>query len=234
MSNWAHLLDLTGGFAGGQAEYVRVPYGDANLLKIPDNMPDEKALYLSDILCTSYHCVVDTGVKKGDVVGIWGMGKFRALFANCSLYCWAHRLMFLGAIGIFAAKWAFIKGASRVIGIDQDWRLDYAKSKIPGLETINFKEDTDVYAKIISITDPDHPGLDIALECAAGEYAKSIINKIELATGLQTDTAEIVNECIKSVKNFGSVGVTGGKLFLPQGNRLANRCSLRWVSRRSE
>ena len=114
-----------------------------------------------------------------------------------------------GAIGIFAAKWAFLKGASRVIGIDHDWRLDYAKSKIPGLETINFSVDTDVPAKIMEMTDPDHPGLDIALECAAGEYPKSILNKIEFATGLQTDTAEIVNECIKSVKNFGSVGVTG-------------------------
>lgn len=200
----AYSIDLTGGFAGGQAEYVRVPYGDVNLLKIPDSIPDEKALYLSDILCTSYHCVVDTGVKKGDIVGIWGMGES----LNCHETTFANES---GAIGIFAAKWAFLKGASRVIGIDQDWRLDYAKSKIPQLETINFKVDTDVPSKIASMTDPDHPGLDIALECAAGEYAKSIMNKIELATGLQTDTAEIVNECIMSVKNFGSVGVTGGE-----------------------
>jgi len=184
MFGYSHF---TGGFAGGQAEYVRVPYGDVNLLEIPKGMPDEKALYLSDILCTSYHCVVDTGVKEGDIVGIWGMG----------------------AIGIFCAKWAFLKGASRVIGIDKDWRLAYAKSKIPQLEVINFTEDTDVPAKIMSMTDPDHPGLDCALECAAGEYPKSILNKIEFATGLQTDTAEIVNECIKSVKNFGRVGVTG-------------------------
>lgn len=121
-----------------------------------------------------------------------------------------------GAIGIFCAKWALLKGASRVIGIDKDWRLAYAKSKIPQLEIINFTEDTDVPAKIMSMTDPDHPGLDCALECAAGEYPKSILNKIEFATGLQTDTAEIVNECIKSVKNFGRVGVTGvyaGKIY---------------------
>lgn len=117
-----------------------------------------------------------------------------------------------GAIGIFAAKWAFLKGASRVIGIDQDWRLDYAKSKLPQLETINFKEYSDVPKRIFEMTDPDHPGLDKALECAAGEYAKSILNKVELVTGLQTDTAEIVNECIMSVKNFGSVGVTGGEI----------------------
>jgi len=184
MFGYSHF---TGGFAGGQAEYVRVPFGDVNLLKIPENVPDEKALYLSDVLSTSYHCVVDTGVKEGDIVGIWGMG----------------------AIGILAAKWAFLKGASRVIAIDKDSRLDYAKSKIPQLEILNYTIDKDVPKKIMEMTDPDHPGLDCALECAAGEYPKSVLNKIEFATGLQTDTAEIINECIMSVKNFGRVGVTG-------------------------
>ena len=62
---------LTGGFAGGQAEYVRVPFGDVNLLPIPDDISDEQAIYLSDVLPTSYHAVVDTGVQEGDVVGIW-------------------------------------------------------------------------------------------------------------------------------------------------------------------
>lgn len=62
---------MAGGFPGGQAEYVRVPKGNVNLLPIPDGLPDEKVLYLSDILPTSYHAVVDTGVEKGDVVGIW-------------------------------------------------------------------------------------------------------------------------------------------------------------------
>ncbi len=62
---------FTGGFAGGQAEYVRVPKGNVNLLPIPDDIPDEKAIYLSDVLSTSYHCVMDTGVEKGDVVGVW-------------------------------------------------------------------------------------------------------------------------------------------------------------------
>ncbi|KAF4629924.1 hypothetical protein G7Y89_g8225 [Cudoniella acicularis] len=63
---------FTGGFAGGQAEYVRVPYGGVNLLKLPDSFPDVKSLYLSDVVATSWNCVVDTGVEKGDVVAIWG------------------------------------------------------------------------------------------------------------------------------------------------------------------
>lgn len=62
---------FTGGFPGGQAEYVRVPFGEINCLPIPDSVSDEKALYLSDILPTSYHCVVDTGVQEGDTVGVW-------------------------------------------------------------------------------------------------------------------------------------------------------------------
>jgi len=62
---------FTGGFPGGQAEFVRVPFADSNVLKIPPEVPDEKALFLSDILPTSYHNVVDTGVLKGDVVAIW-------------------------------------------------------------------------------------------------------------------------------------------------------------------
>merc|ERR1712072_538239 len=65
MFGYSHF---TGGFAGGQAEYTRVPFGDINLLKLPDDVPDEKGLYLSDVLSTSWNCVVDTGVKEGDVV----------------------------------------------------------------------------------------------------------------------------------------------------------------------
>ncbi|KAG8984395.1 hypothetical protein FRB93_006584 [Tulasnella sp. JGI-2019a] len=87
---------FTGGYAGGQAEYVRVPFGNVNCLKIPAEIPDEAALYLSDILPTSYHCVVDTGVEKGNVGGIWG----------------------LGPIGMSAARWCQLKGAKRIIGID--------------------------------------------------------------------------------------------------------------------
>lgn len=85
---------FTGGYAGGQAEYVRVPKGNVNLLKIPDGVSDEKALYLSDVLPTAYHNVVDTGVKEGDVVGIWvsrhvGSLKVRVAKWHCSLGSWS-------------------------------------------------------------------------------------------------------------------------------------------------
>ena len=115
MFGYSHF---TGGFAGGQSEYTRVPYGDVNLLPLPDDVPDEKGLYLSDVLATSWHAVVDTGVKKGDVVAIWGAGP----------------------IGQMAADFSLINGASRVIMIDQNWRIDYVKQKYPNIDTLDFSK----------------------------------------------------------------------------------------------
>jgi len=187
MMGYSHF---TGGFAGGQAEYVRVPFGDVNLLPLPDNVPDEKGLYLSDVLCTSWHCVVDTGVKEGDVVAIWGAGP----------------------IGQMCVEFAFFNGASRVILIDGGpgaWRLDYVKSKYPKTELVNFMElprGTSVPAKLREMT---NDGPDVALECVAGEYAKGWAHYFELMLGAETDTSEIINEMITSVKSFGRCGITG-------------------------
>lgn len=187
MFGYSHF---TGGFAGGQAEWVRVPYGDVNLLPLPDNVPDEKGLFLSDVLCTSWHCVVDTGVKEGDVVAIWGAGP----------------------IGQMCTEFAFFNGAKRVILIDGGpgaWRLDYVKSKYPKTETLNFSElpsGTTVPGRIREIT---HDGVDVALECVAGEYAKGWSHYFELMLGAETDSSEIINEMITSVKSFGRCGITG-------------------------
>lgn len=187
MFGYSHF---TGGFAGGQAEYVRVPYGDTNLLKLPDDVPDEKGLYLSDVLCTSWNCVVDTGVKEGDVVAIWGAGP----------------------IGQMAAEMSFTNGAKRVILIDGGagaWRLDFVKSKIPNLETINYTDlprGTSVTSKLKEL---EHGGPDVALECVGGEYAKGWAHYFELMLGAETDSSEILNEMITSVKSFGRCGISG-------------------------
>jgi len=185
MFGYSHF---TGGFAGGQAEYVRVPYGDVNLLKLPDSVPDEKGLYLSDVLATSWNCVVDTGVEKGDVVAIWGAGP----------------------IGQMCADFALINGAARVIMIDANWRLDYVKSKYPKIETIDYStlpKGTTVTSRLKEMVDGRGP--DVALECVAGEYAKGWAHYFEIMLGMETDTSEIVNEMITSVRNFGRCGITG-------------------------
>lgn len=184
MFGYSHF---TGGFAGGQAEYVRVPFGDVNLLKLPSSVPDEKGLFLSDVISTSWNCVVDTGVTEGDVVAIWGAGP----------------------IGQMCADFSFINGASRVIMIDNNWRLDYVKEKYPKVETIDFSKlpsGTSVYSKLREMV-PRGP--DVALECVAGEYAKGWAHYFELLLGMETDTSEIINEMITSVKPFGRCGITG-------------------------
>src|ERR1700761_9308972 len=120
MFGYSHF---TGGFAGGQAEYVRVPIGDVNLLAIPDDVPDEKALYLSDVLATSYNCVKDTAVYPKDQVAVFGAGP----------------------IGQMAGVFALGEGASKVIFIDTEPRLSFVESRWPKehkdkLQLIDFKK----------------------------------------------------------------------------------------------
>lgn len=140
-------------------------------------------LYLSDVLPTSYHAVVDTGVKAGDVVGVWGAGP----------------------IGLCAMKWAFLKGAKRVIAIDKvPSRLERAVRDC-GAEAINFTEYTDVPKRIFELV--GERGLDVALDCGTFHEPKSITHKIQKTLMLETDVPETVNECIVSVKKMGSVGI---------------------------
>jgi len=183
---WGHKLSgifgyshLTGGYAGGQAEYLRIPIADVNCLPLPDDVPDEKGLYLSDIIPTSYHACVDCGIQAGDIIGVWG----------------------LGPIGLFCVEWAFIMGASKVVAID--WvpeRLEMARRL--GADTINFTEEDPV--KLIL---EKYGGLDRAIDCAGFRYAKSLLHKVERAVGLETDTSENLNEMIQAVKKFGTISI---------------------------
>jgi len=174
---------LTGGVPGGQAEYVRVPFADVNCLVVPDALPNEIALYLSDIIPTAYHGVELGDVQEGDIVAIWG----------------------LGPIGLLTARWAQIRKAKLVIGIDcVPERLQVAKDKL-GITALNFKDGHLV--KSISEICPN--GIDVAIECAGFEYAKSWTHKIEMALGLETDTSEIFQEMFQCVKKFGRVSIIG-------------------------
>jgi threonine dehydrogenase-like Zn-dependent dehydrogenase len=185
MFGYSHF---TGGFAGGQAEYTRVPFGDVNLLKLPDDVPDEKGLYLSDVVSTSWNCVVDTGVKEGDVVAIWGAGP----------------------IGQMCADFSFINGAKRVIMIDANWRLDLVKEKYPKVECVDYSQLKGTKAVVSKLKEMvDGVGPNVALECVAGEYPKGWLHTVEIMAGLETDTSEILNEMIEGVRNYGRVGITG-------------------------
>lgn len=173
---------FAGGFAGGQAEWVRCPFGDTNLLKIPDNIPDEKALFLSDIIPTSYHAVQCAEVTKGKSVAIWGAGP----------------------IGLYCAKWSMMAGARRVIVIDRvKERLALAKEKI-GCDIINFDETKDVVAAIYEL---EAEGVDCGIDAAAFRYTKGLLHGIQHAIGLETDSCEIPNEALRAVRKFGTISL---------------------------
>ena len=107
---------------------------------------------------------------------------------------------------------SFTNGASRVILIDGGngaWRLDFCKSKMPKLELLNYTDLPKGTTVTSRLKEMEHGGPDVALECVAGEYAKSWAHRFEMMTGAETDTSEIVNEMITSVKNFGRCGITG-------------------------
>ncbi|KAF9254180.1 GroES-like protein [Marasmius fiardii PR-910] len=183
---------FTGGFPGGQAEYVNVPYGNFNLLPIPDNVSDERALYLSDVLCTSYHSVVDTGVDKGDVVGIWG----------------------LEPTGQCAARWALLKGASRVIGIDQvPSRVAFAREKL-GIEVIDINEFPDVAKRIYEMVPQ---GFDVGLDCGAFREPKTALHKTQEGLMSQTDSPETINEMLASVRKGRRCGLFSHYVGYPNG-----------------
>lgn len=189
MFGYSHF---TGGFAGGQAEFVRVPIGDVNLLPLPDDVPDEMGLYLSDVLCTSWNAVVDTGVKQGDSVAIWGAGP----------------------VGQMAGEFALVNGASKVIMIDGGagrWRLDFLKKKIPHLQTVDYTRlpKGETVASVLKQMCNGGRGPNVAIECAAGEYSKGLGHQLQRALGMENDTSELINEMITSVRGFGSCGVTG-------------------------
>lgn len=189
MFGYSHF---TGGFAGGQSEFVRVPCGDINLLPLPDDVPDDTGLFLSDVLCTSWNAVVDSCVKKGDEVAVWGAGP----------------------VGQMAAEFAFYHGASKVVMIDGGggrWRLDWLKKRLPNLETIDFSRlpSGETVVSMLKKMCNGGRGPDVAIECAAGEYSKGLGHQIQRALGMENDTSELLNEMITSVRAFGHCGITG-------------------------
>jgi threonine dehydrogenase-like Zn-dependent dehydrogenase len=119
---------MTGGFAGGQAEYARVPFADVGPIKVPNNLSDEQVLFLSDIYPTGYMGAEMCNIQPGDTIAIWGCGP----------------------VGQFSIRCAFLLGAERVIAIDQvPERLQMAEQG--GAETINYEEEN-VYEKLMDMT----------------------------------------------------------------------------------
>jgi threonine dehydrogenase-like Zn-dependent dehydrogenase len=183
---YSHML---GGFPGGQAEYMRVQYADVCHVKIPDSLPDEKVLFLSDIFPTGYMAAENCNLEPGDTVAIWGCGP----------------------VAQFAIKSAWMLGAGRVIAIDSvPERLAMAREHGKA-ETINFEE-VDVYDKLMEMTDgrgPDSCMDAVGGEAHAGGTLDGIVDAVKTATFLATDRPHVLRQMIWSCRKGGTLSVPG-------------------------
>jgi threonine dehydrogenase-like Zn-dependent dehydrogenase len=183
---FSHLL---GGFAGGQAEYLRVPYADVGPLKIESYLPDEKVLFLSDILPTGYMAAENAQIEPGDTVAIWGCGP----------------------VGQFAIQSAWLLGAGRVIAIDRvPERLALAQS-LGKAETINF-DNEHVYDRLQEMTSGRGPDRCIdAVGCEAHSHGSvdAVLDKIKKTVKLGTDRAHVLREALYCCRKGGTVSIPG-------------------------
>jgi len=179
---------LTGGYAGGQAEYVRVPFSDVGPLVIPDDsLEDEKVLFLTDILPTGWMAAENCAIEPGDTVAVWGCGP----------------------VGLFAVQSAFLMGAERVIAIDHfPHRLELARKF--GAETINF-EQSKVYEALQDMTGGIGP--DASIDCvgleAHGAFADNVWDQIKVSTFMGTDRAHVIRQAIMATRKGGRVSIPG-------------------------
>jgi threonine dehydrogenase-like Zn-dependent dehydrogenase len=182
---YSHLL---GGFPGGQAEYLRVPYADVGPIKVPDGLNDEQVLFLSDIFPTGYMAADFCGLKGGETVAVWGCGP----------------------VGQLAIRSAFLLGAERVIAIDAiPERLQLAKQA--GAVTIDFGKE-DVYERIQELT--AGRGADACIDAVGTEPntasgVDAVVDRVKVATYLATDRPHVLRQAIHCCRNFGTVSVVG-------------------------
>jgi threonine dehydrogenase-like Zn-dependent dehydrogenase len=178
---------LTGGYAGGQAEYVRVPYSDVGPIVIPEGVEDEKVLFLSDILPTGWMAADNCEIESGDIVAVWGCGP----------------------VGLFAVQSAFVLGAHRVIAIDHHpHRLDLAKSM--GAEVINYEE-VRVREALVEMTGGIGPDacIDAVGMESHGFSIDNTLDHVKAAVGLATDRPHALRQVIVACRKGGRVSIPG-------------------------
>ena len=189
---FSHML---GGFSGGQAEYLRVPFADVGPLKIESDLPDEKVLFLSDIFPTGYMAAENCDIEAGDTVAVWGCGP----------------------VAQMAIKSAWMFKAGRVIAIDcVPERLQMAK--VHGkAETINFLEE-DVYERLQEMTKgrgPDRCIDAVGCEAHATGSVDAVLDKVKSAVMLTTDRAHVLREAIMCCRKAGTISVPGAYVGFP-------------------
>ena len=186
MFGYSHMM---GGFSGGQAEYVRVPFADVGGFKVPDGVPDEKVLFLTDIFPTGYMAAENCGIEPGDTVAVWGCGP----------------------VGQFAIKSAWMLGASRVIAIDRvPERLKMAQ-EFGKAETLDFSK-VGVYDTLQEMTKgrgPDRCIDAVGAEAHGGDSIGAVIDRVKAAVGLATDQPTALRQAIIACRKAGTVSIPG-------------------------
>jgi threonine dehydrogenase-like Zn-dependent dehydrogenase len=184
---YSHML---GGFAGGQAEYARVPFADVGPLKVPEGMSDEQALFLSDILPTGYMAAEMCEIEPGDVVAVWGCGP----------------------VGQFAIASALLLGAERVIAIDRfGYRLRMAAEKAGATDLINYEEVGSTYDELMELTAGRGPDRCIDAVGSEGHThgVRFAVDRMKQAAKVQLDRPIALREAIRACRNGGTVSVVG-------------------------
>jgi threonine dehydrogenase-like Zn-dependent dehydrogenase len=181
---YSHML---GGYAGGQAEYVRVPFADVGPIKIPDSISDEQALFLSDVLPTGYMAAENCDIKPGDTVAVWGCGP----------------------VGLFAIASARLLGAARVIAIDRfPERLRLAREA--GAETLNY-ESTDILAALREMTGGRGP--DACIDAVGMEAHMHgpvhMYDRVKQAIRIESDRPGVLRQAIIACRKGGTLSVPG-------------------------
>jgi threonine dehydrogenase-like Zn-dependent dehydrogenase len=182
---YSHLF---GGYAGGQAEYVRVPFADVGPYKVPEGVTDEQVLFLTDIFTTGYMAADNCAIEPGDTVAVWGAGP----------------------VGQFCVRSAFLLGAERVIVIDDVPERLAMAAQHPGVETINFME-TSVLDDLIQRTGgrgPDRCIDAVGLE-AHGPSPGEVYDIVKGALRLGTDRPNVLRQAIQACRKGGTISIPG-------------------------
>lgn len=176
--------DLYGGYSGGQAQYVRVPYADISPRIVPDNLTDEQVLFLTDIFPTGWSAIDWAQLKGGEVVAIFGSGP----------------------VGLMAQKAAWINGASRVIAIDPlNYRLEKAKA-VNKVDTLNPHE-VDVVEAIRAMT--NGRGADVCVDAVGFEPERNLFDKLKATVNFEKGSIKVLEMAFKAVRRMGTVSIMG-------------------------
>jgi threonine dehydrogenase-like Zn-dependent dehydrogenase len=182
---YSHIF---GGFAGGQAQYARVPFADVGPLKIEDGIPDERVLFLSDILPTGYMAAENCNIQPGDTVAVWGCGP----------------------VGLFAMQSAWLLGAGRVIALDHiPERLEIARTRCKA-EALNYT-DIDVVEKLRLMTADRGPDacIDAVGMEAHGVALDALYDRARQTVRLESDRPHALRQAIQACRKGGTVSVPG-------------------------